>query len=246
MTLTLAMHGASDQGRVRSQNEDHFLTDADEGLIVVADGLGGRPSGEVASEIAARAAHEALTSRSWTEGRGDAMTEAVQAANQAVAAAAEANEELAGMGTTLTVLAVDPETGALTIGHVGDSRAYRQRDGVLEQLTRDHTVAQELLDAGKLVNPDISDHPFRHLLNRAVGTEPDVEVEVFADSAQPGDVYLLCSDGLIAVVDDEVISQTLSTARAGTLETVADELISTANEGGGPDNITVGLLAVGG
>ena len=245
MTLTLAIHGASHRGRVRSQNEDHFLADAAEGLIVVADGLGGRPSGEVASEIAARAAHEALTSRSWTEGRGDAMTEAVQAANKAVAAAAEANEELAGMGTTLTVLAVDPETGALTIGHVGDSRAYRQRDGVLEQLTRDHTVAQELLDAGRLVNPDISDHPFRHLLNRAVGTEPDVEVEVFVDSAQPDDVYLLCSDGLIAVVDDESISQALSAARAGTLETVADELISTANEGGGPDNITVGLLAVG-
>lgn len=244
MTLTIAMSGASDRGRVRTQNEDHFLTNAAEGILIVADGLGGRPSGEVASELAARAAHTLLTSRTWREGRGDAMADAVEAANLAVASSAKAHEEHAGMGTTLTVLAVDPETGAFVIGHVGDSRAYRMRSGVLEQLTRDHTVAQELLDAGQLANPDISQHPFRHLLNRAVGTESEVEAEIIDGSAEPGDLYLLCTDGLVGVVDDETLAATLVGATAGTLESLADKLIGLANGHGGPDNITVGFLAV--
>ncbi|MFV2006447.1 MAG: PP2C family serine/threonine-protein phosphatase [Longimicrobiales bacterium] len=244
MTLTLTMHGASDRGQVRSQNEDHFLTNAAEGVLIVADGLGGRPSGEVASELAARAAHTLLTSRTWRDGRGDAMADAVEAANIEVASAAKAHEEHHGMGTTLTVLAVDPETCAFVIGHVGDSRAYRLRSGVLEQLTRDHTVAQDLLDAGQLTNPDISQHPFRHLLSRAVGTESELEAEIINGSAEPGDLYLLCTDGLVGVVDDETVATTLVGATSGTLESMADKLIGQANERGGPDNITVGFLAV--
>ena len=245
MTLTLAMHGASDRGQVRSQNEDHFLTDVAAGIVIVADGLGGRPSGEVASEIAARAAYALLTSRTWSEGRGDAMADAVAAANLAVASEGATNEGHAGMGTTLTMLAVDPDTGALAIGHVGDSRAYRLRGGVLEQLTKDHTVAQDLLDAGQLTNPDISEHPFRHLLNRAVGTESVVDAEIIMGSAREDDLYLLCSDGLFGVVNDRAVATTLGAATPDTLESVADEFIRLANEGGGPDNITVGILAVG-
>ena len=137
------------------------------------------------------------------------MADAVEAANFDVASMAEAHEEHAGMGTTLTVLAVDPETGAFVIGHVGDSRAYRLRSAVLEQLTRDHTVAQDLLDAGQLTNPDISQHPFRHLLNRAVGTESEVEAEIIKGSAEPGDLYLLCTDGLVGVLDDGTLAATL-------------------------------------
>ncbi|GMR12504.1 MAG: hypothetical protein BMS9Abin29_0693 [Gemmatimonadota bacterium] len=244
MTLTLSMNGASDRGQVRSQNEDHFITNAAEGILIVADGLGGRPSGEVASELAAKAAYTLLISKSWSNGRGDAMADAVEAANLEVAATAQAHEEHAGMGTTLTVLAVNPETGALVIGHVGDSRAYRLRSGALEQLTRDHTVAQDLLDAGQLANPDISQHPFRHLLNRAVGTESEVEAEIISGSAESGDLYLLCTDGLVGVVDDETVAATLVGATAATLESVAEKLIGLANEKGGPDNITVGFLAV--
>ena len=244
MTLIFAMHGASDQGQVRDQNEDHFLTDVAAGVLIVADGLGGRPSGEVASEVGAQAAYALLASISWNEGRGEAMADAVAAANLAVASEGAAKEEHAGMGTTLTILAVDRDTGALAIGHVGDSRAYRLRDGVLEQLTKDHTVAQDLLDAGQLTNPDISQHPFRHLLNRAVGTESQVEAELIKGSAERDDLYLLCSDGLFGVVDDRALVATLEGATPDTLDSVADELIRLANDGGGPDNITVALLAV--
>ena len=195
-------------------------------------------------ELAARAAHTLLTSRTWSDGRGDAMADAVEAANREVASTAKAYEEHAGMGTTLTVLAINPETGAFVIGHVGDSRAYRLRSGILEQLTRDHTVAQDLLDAGQLTNSDISNHPFRHLLSRAVGTESEVEAEIIIGSAEPGDLYLLCTDGLVGVVDDETMAAILVGATAGTLESLAAKLIGVANEQGGPDNITVSFLAV--
>jgi protein phosphatase len=149
------------------------------------------------------------------------------------------------MGTTMTVALVDADNERVTFGHVGDSRAYRIRDGELEQLTDDHSLVGELIRSGKLTREEAEVHPQRSVITRALGTDPDVDVDTFVVETEPGDIYLLCSDGLSGMVSDEAILQIVADNR-GDLPAAAKALIAAANRGGGDDNITVVVFAIDG
>lgn len=251
---TLLAAGLSDVGRVRTRNEDALALEPDRGLAVVADGMGGHPAGDVASRIAADTAVERLsdllaTDGEWDDGRGERMREAVHAANDRVLREAETHPEQRGMGTTLTVLFVDPRAGRFLVGHVGDSRAYVYRDGALEQITRDHTWVQERVEAGDLPPEVARTHPMGHMLTQALGTQPDVDVQVTDGDAPPGSLFLVCSDGLVGMLADhevEAILRDEEPADAEALERTAERLVADANGEGGTDNITVALLRVEG
>lgn len=251
---TLLAVGLSDVGRVRTRNEDALALEPDRGLAVVADGMGGHPAGHIASRIAADTAVERLsdllaTDGEWDDARGERMLEAVHAANDRILREAEANPEQRGMGTTLTVLFVDPRARRFLVGHVGDSRAYVYRDGALEQITRDHTWVQERVEAGDLPPEVARTHPMGHMLTQALGTQPDVDVQVAEGDAPPGSLFLVCSDGLVGMLDDhevEAILRDEEPADAEALERTAERLVADANEEGGTDNITVALLRVEG
>lgn len=251
---TLLAAGLSDVGRVRTRNEDALALEPDQGLAVVADGMGGHPAGHIASRIAADTAVERLsdllgTDGEWDDARGERMLEAVHAANDRILREAEAHPEQRGMGTTLTALFVDPRAGRFLVGHVGDSRAYVYRDGALEQITRDHTWVQERVEAGDLPPEVARTHPMGHMLTQALGTQPDVDVQVAEGDAPPGSLFLVCSDGLVGMLDDhevEAILRDEEPADAEALERTAERLVADANEEGGTDNITVALLRVEG
>lgn len=251
---TLLAAGLSDVGRVRTRNEDALALEPDRGLAVVADGMGGHPAGHIASRIAADTAVERLsdlldTDGEWDDARGERMLEAVHAANDRILREAEAHPEQRGMGTTLTVLFVDPRAGRFLVGHVGDSRAYVYRDGALEQITRDDTWVQERVEAGDLPPEVARTHPMGHMLTQALGTQPDVDVQVADGDAPPGSLFLVCSDGLVGMLADhelEAILRDEEPADAEALERTAERLVADANEEGGTDNITVVLLRVKG
>jgi PPM family protein phosphatase len=220
---------ATDTGRKRRRNEDAYVLRPP--LFAVADGMGGAQAGEIASRLATDALRE-------SSGDGSAeqrVEELVQGANRRVYERSSEDASVSGMGTTITVALV--EDGHVTIGHVGDSRAYLARAGSLEQLTEDHSLVGELMRSGKLSPEEAETHPQRSVITRALGTDPDVDVDVFTLEAQPGDVFLLCSDGLTSMVGDETILGTLRGAED--LEAAAEALVSQANRGGGEDNITV-------
>lgn len=237
MTFTFAGH--TDAGRVRPENEDALLQLPLRGVAAVADGMGGHAAGDVASRIAV----DVLDDRSVELGPdpAEALAEAVHAAHEAILKAARADPDLQGMGTTLTALRVHEEDGC-TIAHVGDSRAYRWRDGELEQLTRDQTWVQEQVEAGTLSEEGARDHPFASILTGALGVEDqDIEVQVLELDCRVGDTFLLCSDGLIArLTDDQLLS--ILEAHTDDLDAAAHALVDAANEAGGPDNITVALV----
>jgi PPM family protein phosphatase len=221
---------ATDTGRKRRRNEDaHVLRPP---LFAVADGMGGAQAGEIASRLAT----EALAESGGGGSAEQRIEELVQGANRRVYERSSGDAAVSGMGTTITVALV--EDGVVTIGHVGDSRAYLVRDGALEQLTEDHSLVGELMRSGKLSREEAEAHPQRSVITRALGTDPDVDVDVFTLETQPGDIFLLCSDGLTSMVADDVILGTLE-AHRGDLETAARTLVSHANRGGGEDNITV-------
>lgn len=251
---TLLAAGLSDVGRVRTRNEDALALEPDRGLAVVADGMGGHPAGHIASRIAADTAVERLsdlldTDGEWDDARGERMLEAVHAANDRILREAEAHPEQRGMGTTLTVLFADPRAGRFLVGHVGDSRAYVYRDGALEQITRDHTWVQERVEAGDIPPEVARTHPMGHMLTQALGTQPDVDVQVAEGDAPPGSLFLVCSDGLVGMLDDhevEAILRDEEPADAEALERTAERLVADANKEGGTDNITVALLRVEG
>ena len=222
--------GATDTGRKRRRNEDAYVVRPP--LFAVADGMGGAQAGEIASRLAT----EALGERAGGGSAEERVEELVQGANRRVYERSTEDAEVSGMGTTITVALV--EDGVVTIGHVGDSRAYLVRNGSLDQLTEDHSLVGELMRSGKLSREEAETHPQRSVITRALGTDPDVDVDVFALEAQPGDVFLLCSDGLTSMVGDDVILGTLEEHRDD-LEEAARTLISQANRGGGEDNITV-------
>ncbi len=231
--------GHTDVGKVRARNEDALLQLPLRGLAAVADGMGGHAAGDVASRIAV----DILDDRTREMGPDPAHTlaDAVRAAHQAILKAARADPELQGMGTTLTALRVHEDHGAV-IAHVGDSRAYRWRGDTLEQLTRDQTWVQEQVDAGTLSAERARNHPFASILTGALGIEDrDVEVEVLEPEVEPGDTFLLCSDGLIARLEDDDILAVLQ-AHPDDLDAAAHALVDAANEAGGPDNITVALV----
>jgi len=222
---------ASDTGRKRRRNEDSYVVAPP--LFAVADGMGGAQAGEVASRLAAAALEEP-----GPEGASapETLTALIQEANRRVFERASSDPSTSGMGTTITAALVEGER--VTIGHVGDSRAYVVREGTLEQLTEDHSLVNELLKSGKLSPQEAEIHPQRSVITRAVGTDPDVDVDTFAVEAGEGDVFLLCSDGLTDMVSDEDILDVVERHR-GDLDRVTKALVSAANRGGGEDNITV-------
>jgi protein phosphatase len=221
----------TDTGRQRNANEDSLFTRGP--LFVVADGMGGAQAGEVASKTAAET-FQAETPQGSPE---QVLERTIKAANRRVHELALSDPSLAGMGTTVTAAIVDPEAEEVAIGHVGDSRAYRLRGGKLEQLTRDHSLVEEMRRKGQLTDAQAEDHPQRSIITRALGPEPEVEVDLQTVQARPGDVFLICSDGLTTMLDNEHVSRLL--ARSTTMQAAVRALVDEANRAGGRDNITV-------
>jgi PPM family protein phosphatase len=230
--------GLSHRGRRRRHNEDAYVVQPP--LFAVADGMGGAKAGEVASALAADAVQESGNDGESGEARVAAL---IEEANRRVFRRASEDREASGMGTTMTVALVEGDEVA--IGHVGDSRAYLIRDGRLEQLTDDHSLVAELVRSGKLTPEEAETHPQRSVITRALGTEAEVDVDTFSVRSAPGDLFLLCSDGLTSMVDDETILDAVERNRAD-LEEAAKALINAANRGGGEDNITVVFFEVDG
>ena len=225
---------ASDAGRVRLRNEDSFaLVPLREGvLLAVADGVGGERAGEVASAIATRTFREALTSCDGQVPRPEPLHEALAVANRRILEAREESERQAGMGTTMTCAWLSEER--LAYAHVGDSRLYLMREGQLSCVTRDHSVAQELVRQGSIPPGEAERHPQRHVLTRWLGFEPFACDEGLLELA-PGDVVMLCTDGLMAALTEDEMAREMGHGFAG----VALRLVDAANRAGGPDNITV-------
>jgi serine/threonine protein phosphatase PrpC len=225
----------TDAGRKRRRNEDAYVLEPP--LFAVADGMGGAQAGEIASRIAASVLRD-----SATDSGEAAVATLIQEANRRVYEAAATDEARSGMGTTITAALV--EDGTVRIGHVGDSRAYRVRDGRLEQLTEDHSLVGELVRSGRLSPEEAEVHPQRSVITRALGTDPDVDVDTFSVEARPGDVFMLCSDGLTSMVDDRSILDIVEQHRSS-LKQAARALVDAANRGGGEDNITVVVFEIG-
>jgi PPM family protein phosphatase len=220
---------ASDTGRRRRRNEDNYVVAPP--LFAVADGMGGAQAGEVASSLAASALEEGSTELHGPE-RVKAL---IEEANRRIFARASTDPTASGMGTTMTVALV--EGMSVVIGHVGDSRAYLVRGDSMEQLTEDHSLVNELVKSGKLSEEEAQIHPQRSVITRAVGTDPDVDVDAFTIEAKDGDVFLLCSDGLTDMVEDVDILELIDQNR-GDLEKAVRALVQVANKEGGEDNIT--------
>jgi protein phosphatase len=244
--------GRTDRGLLREHNEDAFAVWPDLSLFVVADGMGGAAAGEIASRMAVDTLRAVFDEPliPWPKeheprpalAHGLALLAAgVDDANAQIHAAAEADCTKAGMGTTLTALLVLPSGVALA--HVGDSRAYLLRRGRLQQLTEDHSLIEERLRAGQITAEEAKTSPLRHVITRAVGTAPAVQVDRRLADVEPGDVFLLASDGLHGVVGDDDIAAILATAPD--ISRAAALLIEAAHDGGAPDNVTVLLVRIG-
>ena len=225
----------SDQGRIRASNEDTCIVNIRHKAFLVADGMGGHVAGEIASQIAASTVEEIFTGKKPDLTPDAWLDHAVKQANKRVYETQIRKPEYRGMGSTLTVLAFSEDR--YHIAQVGDSRAYLFRNGILKQLTRDHSVVWPLFENGILTKEDISKHPQKNLITRSIGTYPQVEVDLQDDTACEGDIFLICSDGLTDVLTDQDISRTLS-ARNKSPQELAEMLVNEANKAGGPDNIT--------
>ena len=237
MPLQIKAFGLSVVGAVRNRNEDTLAVVPSRGLVVVADGMGGAPKGDVASALAVQEVVRGSAA-------GEGMVEGVKRANRKIRELSESQPSFEGMGTTVTALRVLPEVGTFEVAHVGDSRAYRLSGEEFVALTRDHTMVRDLVDAGKLPPEAERGHPMSHILSRAVGTEEVLEVDRVAGQVAPGDRFLLCSDGLVKVMRDEEIEASLREARADLLDVVVRSMVDEGLRRGAPDNITVALLAV--
>ncbi len=246
--MPIEFHAALDPGRARSNNEDSVAVEQEAALAVLADGMGGYNAGEVASQMLTtfvgtelgRWLREASRQASDADVRR-AMDICVDNANRAIFNAANANPQYAGMGTTLVLVVFREER--LLVGHVGDSRCYRMRGGRLQQITRDHSLLQEQIDAGLITAEQAAFSANKNLVTRAVGVEDTVMLETHQHELQIGDQYLLCSDGLSDMLDDATIAQVL--LAYDTLPAAAQALIDAANEAGGKDNISVVLARIG-
>ena len=231
--LKLVAAGVTDVGRVRDGNEDDFLDQADRlGLVAVADGMGGHRAGEVASATALEALRAAVAA-------GEPLREAIEGANEAVLEKSESDRELQGMGTTLTAGMLGTD-GSLTVGHVGDSRAYLIREGELRQITDDHSLVEELVRGGELTPEQAEVHPQRSIITRALGIDPRVDVDVYPIELHAGDRILLCSDGLTTMVRPEEIANILGREREP--RRAAQLLVDAANAAGGEDNVTAVIV----
>ena len=255
MNLSQALEIASctDPGIVRSHNEDSIAADAAKGLVVLADGMGGYNAGEVASGMATTVITtelqhlleetppyrlEPASGRPWAE---KLLKDQIAKANTSIFQAAQSQPQYSGMGTTLVAgLFYDNK---VMLAHIGDSRAYRLRGEAFEQITRDHSLLQEQIDSGMITPEQAKFSQNKNLVTRALGIDPTVEPELNCFEAQPGDVYLLCSDGLNDMVSDEDIGMTLQTLSAN-LRLAAQQLVQMANDNGGRDNVSVILVRV--
>lgn len=252
--MQVEAYGRTDCGPVRENNEDALLLDTEMLVFVVADGMGGHAAGEIASEMAVRTVHGILVGADDPDEtrlvRGDDVADAADvmrerlryAMNQAsvqIRRMSEERPETRGMGTTVVVLVLDG--GVAHLAHVGDSRAYLLRDGKLTRLTRDHTVVQQEIDAGRLTPELARVLPHRNILTQSVGFHGPVEPETAHRAAKGGDVFVLCTDGLTDALDDEALTKVL----AGRLpEEMADALTDAALLAGAEDNVTVAVVAV--
>jgi protein phosphatase len=243
----------TDVGKVREHNEDAIGSNADVGLMVLADGMGGYNAGEVASGIAVQTISDLAAEGAMREERNErdpttgmmrqtiVLRDAVARANKIIFQTAQSQTHCEGMGTTLVAAIFYDDK--LSIAHVGDSRAYRLRGGNFEQLTLDHSLLQELVDRGFYSEEEAQRSTNRNYVTRALGVEPTVEVEVQEYDVLPDDVYLLCSDGLPDMVEDEDIHLTISTFNAS-LDVVGQQLVQLTNDHGGRDNVSVMLAQV--
>ena len=228
--------GRTDVGRQRTANEDSLVVSPP--LFAVADGMGGAKAGEVASAVAVEAVE------GWRESAEPAEAQLagiVRDANRRIYDLAVADESRRGMGTTLTLAKVHGDE--VSLAHVGDSRAYRLRDGELTQLTRDHSLVAELERSGQITPEAAEHHPQRSIITRALGPEPDVEVDTYTLTGRDDDVFLICSDGLTSMISDEEVTSILRSSDS--LDGAADALVRAANQSGGKDNITVILFRLG-
>jgi PPM family protein phosphatase len=229
----LVAAGVTDVGRVRDGNEDDFIDQSNRlGLVAVADGMGGHRAGEVASATALEALRAAVAS-------GQSLRDAIEGANDAVLEKSVSDQELAGMGTTLTAGMLGSD-GYLVVGHVGDSRAYLVRDGELTQITDDHSLVEEMVRGGELTREQAEVHPRRSIITRALGIDPEVEVDEYPIELRPGDRILFCSDGLTTMVRPDEIASILS--REHDPKRAAQLLVDAANAAGGEDNITAVIV----
>ncbi|HSN38918.1 MAG TPA: Stp1/IreP family PP2C-type Ser/Thr phosphatase [Burkholderiales bacterium] len=248
LSAALEVATATHSGMVRSHNEDSIAADAGIGLAVLADGMGGYNAGEVASGIAVAMIATEMK-KALGDGTGELpnggieslVGEHVGQANAAIYKAAQNQPQYSGMGTTLVVALW--HDNRIVVGHVGDSRLYRLRGESFEQVTRDHSLLQEQIDSGMITREQARYSQNKNLVTRAVGIDPEVETEVHTYPVKPGDIYLLCSDGLNDMVSDEDIHLTLSSLRAN-LPLAAEQLVQQANDNGGRDNISVILVRV--
>lgn len=253
LTDALQIVSITDPGRVRGHNEDCVESRPEMGIVVLADGMGGYNAGEVASGMATSLIASGLT-EAWTRDalkrldRNAAMALSqnilqvqVGKANSAIYEAAQKDPHCAGMGTTLVAcLFYD---NFLTVGHIGDSRLYRMRNDALEQVTRDHSLLQEQIDSGLITKEDARSSHNKNLVTRALGIDPDVEAEMHSYDVQEGDIFLMCSDGLNDMIEDDEIQMTLIALRSN-LELTAQQLVQAANDAGGRDNVSVMLIKI--
>lgn len=251
--FTVFASGLTDTGRARSHNEDAIAWDAEHGLAMLADGMGGHNAGDVASRLCLQTLSEMLIpalekplrlqpNKNMSK-HATLVRRTVNKANKAIFDDAETNSKRKGMGTTLVmVLFYDKK---VVVAHVGDSRVYRLRGSKLEQITADHSLVRELLEQGVISEEEVENNPYSHVITKAVGVRPRVVAEVQEFDVKPGDAFMLCSDGLTDMVDDETISETLL-AGSGNWERASQRLIDFANNNGGHDNISVVIAALGG
>jgi PPM family protein phosphatase len=237
--------GSTNAGRRRRGNEDAYHTDTARGIFLVADGMGGHAAGEIASELVSTTVAATLA-RARDEGASDdallaVLQEASRTAHRSIVQCCEGDPDCRGMGTTLTACIVD-ESGRCWIGHIGDSRLYRLREGTLEQITRDHTWVQREIDAGRLTADAARKHPLSHIITRVLSEDSDPRIDLLSETVTAGDTLLLATDGLYNMVDDRAISAILSESRP--LAETTSRLIRAANRAGGVDNITVVLVEI--
>jgi protein phosphatase len=230
--------GKTDSGRKRRRNEDAFIREPP--LFAVADGMGGAQAGEVAARLAVAAFREFHDADELEP--EERVAAIIQEANRRIYERGRSDAQTSGMGTTITAALLAGD--AVAFGHVGDSRAYRLRQSQLEQLTEDHSLVADLVRSGRLSAEEADTHPQRSVITRVLGTDPQVDVDTFSVEAAPGDVFLLCSDGLTTMVADDDITETIE--GADTLEQATKTLVKAANRAGGEDNITVVLFSLAG
>jgi serine/threonine protein phosphatase PrpC len=227
----------SDRGRKRTSNEDSYGFSVEHGVYVVCDGMGGAAAGEIASSLAVDEIMRLVAGSSTRPARGE-METAIAAANHAIYSRAQRNHKLSGMGTTMVVLVA--EERRVTVFNIGDSRCYRLRNRSLEQVTLDHSLVEEQMRLGRMTLAEAQRSPLRNVITRALGTQKEVTPDIFELEADPGDLFLICSDGLTRELDDPLIESLLSIDLP--LDELCGRLVGAANKAGGHDNITTLLV----